>query len=250
MRISERKAGRAAAVMALLLAAVMSMGTFAGKVEKVHPHYYAGRMRTTVKTGGTKIPARAKVTVTEKGSSVYRVRFKNKSLKVPASSVELYDFVTRGNKRYSNATAEHFVNRRGYSSSTGYLVWVSTYTQHLYVFKGRKRNWKLEKHKTRATGRFERNTPLGISKITYKLPWLWFNRDVGQGGYYGLRIRGGFIHSWLYNIAWAQAHGGRKLRWNSEHYGKPSSSGCVRVNIDFAQWMYKKIPLDTTAVVY
>ena len=235
---------------AVVLAALMSMGVSAKTTTKVHPYYYAGRMRRDVSTNAVDIPSGAKVTVIQKGSSVYKVKYKGKTCKVPASAVALYDFITNGSHRYGNKTAEAFVNGRGYSSSTDYLVWISTYTQHLYVFKGSKRNWKVIGHKTCATGRWEHDTPLGISKINYKLPWLWFNQDVGQGGYYGMRIRGGFIHSWLYNIAWAQAHGGRKLIWNKEHYGKPTSSGCVRVTIKFAKWMYKTVPLNTTAVVY
>ena len=238
----------AALTAALVIA--LSTGAFAWKIEKVHPYYYAGTMRTTVRANGTSIPKGKRVTVVKNDSSVYTIQYHKKKYKVPASSVELTGFVTRGSRRYNLQTAEAFVNGKGYSSSTGYLIWVSTYTQHLYVFTGSKHHWKAVKHTGCATGRFEKPTPLGASAITYKVPWLWFNQEVGQGGYYGLRIRGGAIHSWLYNIASSQAHGGRKLMWNSEHYGKPVSSGCVRVKLKVAKWLYDKIPLNTIVVVY
>ena len=237
-------------VLTLAMAVMMNMWVFAGKIEKVHPYYYSGKMNRTVRTGGQKIPSGKKVTVTSKSSSVYTIVYKSKRYKVPSSAVTLTGLVTRGNKRYGTKAAEAFVNGRGYSCSTGYLIWVSTYTQHLYVFTGSARHWKMLKHIGCATGRFEKQTPMGVSTITYKMPWLWFNESVGQGGYYGLRIRGGFIHSWLYNISWSQAHGGRKLRWNKEYYGKPVTSGCVRVKLDFAKWLYKKIPINTKVIVY
>lgn len=251
MRNGKIKAGlRLITILAVVFAVCMSTGAFAKKIENVHPYWYSARMRHSVKVGKVIIPAGKTVTVANKGGSVSTIRYKEKRYKVPTSSFELTGLVTRGAKRYSIATAEAFVNGRGYSSSTGYLIWVSTFTQHLYVFKGKARHWTMIKHTGCATGRFEKETPLGISRITHKMPWLWFNQDVGQGGYYGLAIRGGFIHSWLFNIAWSQAHGGRKLMWNKEHYGKPVTSGCVRVRLDMAKWLYNKIPLNTIAVIY
>ncbi len=238
-------------LIVLTLAAVLMMtaGAFA-KVEKVHSYYPAARLTKTVKTGGTRIRAGERVAVIKKGSSVSLVQYRKKRYKVKTSLLHIYGWITRGSKRYSNETAEYFVNKKGYSSSTKYLIWVSTYTQHLYLFKGSRGHWKMIAHRICATGRFGHETVRGESVINVKQPWVWFNRSIGQGGYYCLRIRGGFIHSWLYNIAWAQAHGGRKLLWSREHYGKPVSGGCVRVNIKFLKWLYNRVPVRTKAVVY
>ena len=218
--------------------------------ESVHQRYYSARMTRTVKVKKKKIPAGASVTVIKNSSPKAVISYKKKKYKVLNSSYRLTNLVTRGDKPYRKAAAEAFVNKKKYKSSTKYLIWVSTYVQHVYVFKGRAKHWELIKHFKCATGRFGKETKMGICKVHGKMPWMWFDRSCGQGGYYGLRIRGGFIHSWLYNIGWANAHGGKKLLWSREHYGKPASSGCVRVNIKNAQWLYKNVSNKSTVVVY
>ena len=236
-----------AAVIAVIL---MTSCAFASEIEKVHPYYPAAKMKKTVKTGGITIRSGERVIVVKKGGSASLVKYKGKKYKVKASSYRIDGWNTRSKKRYSNATAEHFVNSKGYSSKTNYLIWVSTYTQQLYIFRGQRRHWKLIGHKICGTGRFGRETVMGESTVTFKRPWVYFNQSIGQGGYYCLRIRGGFIHSWPYNISWAQAHNGRKLLWSREHYGKPVSGGCVRVTLSFAKWLYKTTPVDTKVVIY
>ena len=220
------------------------------KTEKVHSFYYKAKLKRTVKVEGGKIKAGKTVTVTGKKGKKSKIIYRKKKYTVASSALRLVDFVTRGSKPYSVASAEAFVNQRGYRSKTSYLIWVSCYTQHVYVLRGRARHWKVAKHFKCATGIFDSPTPRTVSTVTYKRPWSWSHKPSGRGVYYGVRIKGGLIHSWIYNIRWAQSHGGKKRRCGRERYGKPASHGCVRVRLDNAKWLYKHIPLKTTTVVY
>ena len=130
-----------AAVIAVML---MTTCAFASEIEKVHPYYPAAKMKKTVKTGGITIRSGERVIVVKKGGSASLVKYKGKKYKVKASSYRIDGWNTRSKKRYSNATAEHFVNSKGYSSKTNYLIWVSTYTQQLtaaYRYSPRSDSW-------------------------------------------------------------------------------------------------------------
>ena len=243
-RMSEK--GRGAAflgMLVLVMAVFFATAAWGAKIEKVHPYYYAARMNRTVTVKGKKIPSGSKVTAKSRKGKKAQIIYKGKTYTVPTSAFNSYDFVTRGKKPYKKATAEHFVNKKGYKSKSGYLVWISTYTQHLYVFTGKRHHWKLFKHAKCGTGKFEKPTMNGPSKITYKRKWCWTKKELNHGAYYCCRIRGGLIHSWIYNMS-------SKRRISRERLGRPVSLGCVRVNIKFAKWLYKNLPLNTLAVVY
>lgn len=244
------RSGRKLLLTTIITVLLMTAGVYAAKIEKVHPYYPAAKMKQTVKTGGVTIKSGERVSVVKKGASTSLVRYRGKRYKVKTSSFHIYGWVTRSRQHYNRATAEHFVNSKGYSSRTRYLIWVSTYTQHLYVFRGQRRQWQMVGHKICATGKFGRESVMGESIINVKRPWVYFNQSIGQGGYYCLRIRGGFIHSWPYNINWAHAHNGKKLIWSREHYGRPVSGGCVRVTLSFSKWLYDHIPVNTKVIIY
>ena len=246
----KRRSGWKMILMLMAAVLLLSMNVYAKKIEKVHSYYPVARLKQTVKAGKKTIKAGERVAVIKKGASVCLVQYQHKCYKVKTSVLGIYGWITRGKKRYSDDTAEAFVNKKGFSSSTKYLIWISTYTQHLYVFSGKRGHWKLIEHETCGTGKFGHETVMGQCTVTFKRPWVYFNQSIGQGGYYCLRIRGGFIHSWPYNIGWAQAHNDKRLIWSREHYGKPVSSGCARVNIKFAKWLYDRISIGTKIVVY
>lgn len=209
----------------------------------IHPYYYKAKMNKTVTADGVKLASGKAVTVTELGKSKSTVRYKKQDLEVPTSALKLLGFITKGSKTYSKSEAESFVNMKGYQSETGYLIWISTYTQRIYVFEGKQYAWTLLKSSPCATGRLEYSTPLGVSQVHNKQKVVEFPGTNNQGGYYGFRILGGYIHSWLYNIATGSL-------WNKPVYGKPTSHGCVRTDIKFAKWMFETVPVNTTNVTY
>ena len=62
-------------------------------------------------------------------------------------------------KDYTRSVKENFVNTMGYTSDTNYLCWLCTYTQRVYIFKGSKGKWVLQRSDRVSTGMFSHPTP-------------------------------------------------------------------------------------------
>lgn len=141
---------------------------------------------------------------------------------------------------YSTATMEGFVNQKGYSSDTEYLIWVSTTTTTVNIFKGSKGNWKLERSAACALGAPNSPTVKGIFK-TYIRDNEW---DFGS---YKCR--------WVTNFYNGYAFHSRKWSRDYSYLVDPSinclvSAGCVRMYDEDCYYIYSTIPMRTTVVVY
>lgn len=150
---------------------------------------------------------------------------------------------------YSVGAKEGFVNKKGYSSSTGYLIWTSLKTQKVNVFKGSKGNWKLIKTFSCATGKNTTPTVSGVYSIIYKTERWRFdewvdgkyvedhNRVYNVTGFWG----GQAFHSRLYLSSDGSLYDGTM--------GAPVSHGCVRMMDDGCAYIYD-LPYGTTVVNY
>ena len=127
-------------------------------------------------------------------------------------------------------SAEYFVNATGRTSRTRYLIWVSTYTQHLYIFQGTKGNWKLIKDWECSTGAPWSPTPTGI-----------FGKEIE-----GHESHDGRIPYWCNFQTANSIHGHR----SSYTFGSPQSNGCVRNYNENAKWIYYNCDIGTAVVVY
>ena len=134
-----------------------------------------------------------------------------------------------GIKYYDKTSAEAFVNRYGKSSKTKYLIWVSTYQQHLYIFKGSKGKWKLYKDWECSTGAAKSPTPTGFDKAIQD---KWRNHS-------GIDYWSPFQHT-------NSIHGQRSYYV----FGKPQSNGCVRNFDQNAKWLYYNCAIGTGLIVY
>ena len=219
-----------------------------GKISKVHAFYYKAVMKESHTTDGVTIKAGAKVTVLAKGKSTVRISYNNKKCWVPSSKVSINGYITDYKAKFSKDLAEAYVNAKGYSSSQKYLVWINTYTQHIYVFEGKQYNWELIHTFICSTGMFgvdetgkHTETPMGKCYIYRKQYEFWFAGD--QVAYYCSAINGGFIHSWLYKPDGSYYPGVGKL-------GVPASHGCVRLAKADCKWIYDNCPVSTTVIIY
>ncbi len=142
---------------------------------------------------------------------------------------------------FSNIDKDTFVNAKGYSSNTDYLVWVNVERQKVNVFLGSKGNWKIEKVFDCATGANKTLTPTGEYTHTLKSDG-WYNP-----GYYVRPVlyidtgRGLAFHSILHNPNGSIQDG---------TLGRPASHGCIRMADKDIQWMYQYIPTGTKVVVW
>lgn len=131
-------------------------------------------------------------------------------------------------RTYSKEEAELYVNQKGISSATKYLIWANTYTQKEYIFKGKKGKWKLIKGPWLvSTGRATMPTSSGKTSIKSK-----------SKSEHGIP---------LWNITSFFSIHGRASSWKM---GWPRSGACVRNTNEHATWIYKNCPVRTGVYVY
>lgn len=147
-----------------------------------------------------------------------------------------------GNTDYTPEEKTVFVNAKGYSSKTPYLVWVSRSAQKVNIFEGSQNNWTLLHEFACATGAPGSPTPVGVTYVTYKQTnWTTENytcrpivRFYPNTGY--------AFHSRLYYPG--------TDRVKDASMGFPVSHGCVRMMDEGINWIYNNIPTKTTVVIY
>lgn len=214
---------------------------------EVHPIYYKARVRSRTplfisSSGSAKaghIKAGTKVTVLNRANGTYGrcyVKIKGKYYWLARKRLSFYGG-SYTSKDFTTAVKEEFVNSKGYSSKTKYLIWISSYTQKVNLFTGSKGKWKLYKTYKCATGKYSTTTPQGVYTIKKK--------KKNSGGrtywkYLSCFYGGTALHTLLYR-------GGRIV---DRRLGKPVSNGCVRMNPSHAKWFYNTIPKGTTVVSY
>lgn len=135
---------------------------------------------------------------------------------------------------YTEEDANYFINKyvkkKHIKSSKKYLIWVSTYTQHLYVFKKSKGQWKLNRDWDVSTGKATSPSPTGNKSIHKKI-----------GSRHGLPC-------WNCFSSMNALHG-CFASW--EHLlGNPASGGCIRNKNKNARWIYNNCPKGTKVIVY
>lgn len=151
---------------------------------------------------------------------------------------------------YTEEVKTAFVNQQGYSSSTGYLIWVSLKTQKVNIFRGSKGNWELIRVCPCASGKNTTPTVTGVFSIIYKTDyWRYSGYENGEYVHDHHRVynisgfRGGqAFHSRLY-----YTEGGGLY---DDTMGTPVSAGCVRMMDEDCLFIYESIPYNTTVVIY
>jgi lipoprotein-anchoring transpeptidase ErfK/SrfK len=137
-----------------------------------------------------------------------------------------------------------WVNLKGYSSQTEYLVWVNLTYQRVNIFKGSQGNWELVRECLCGSGAPATPTIKGVFTTSYKQT-AW-----DYGSYYcGPIVR-------FYGSSGYAFHS-RLEYWpmNSDRYydasiGYPVSHGCLRMYNDDIWFMYNNIRNGTTVVVH
>ena len=116
------------------------------------------------------------------------------------------------------------------SSSRSTLIWVSTYCQHVYYFRGSKGNWRCVRDWECATGTVNGPSPSG----------MWGNKEIHKK----IKRRHGLKFWSCYSSM--NAFHGKQSRWK---VGKPASSGCIRNANENAQYIYNNAPKRTKVIV-
>ena len=227
----------------------MSVAT---EVKSIQTMYYKATVNATVNapvivknktTSQTvQIKAGTTVTVTSRSLTDCIVQLSEGKKAVVDASYLTYDSCVYNSKSdYSDAAKESFVNSKGYSSPTNYLIWVSLYRQKVYLFRGSRKNWKLFQTYSCSTGRAKDATPAGQFYLYAKSPKFVF--DKYSYADYACYFNGSALHSWLKYTANGQTVPDGTL-------GDPASHGCVRLKTEDIYFIYENIPMFTRIVMF
>lgn len=140
-------------------------------------------------------------------------------------------------KHYTNAIKEAYVNYRGFSSKTNYMIWASLYTQQATVFKGKKGKWKLVRTFDIASGRPSGATPRGNftifmrEKVWASSKVLWVSHFYKKASFHSILL-----------------HSNNSVK--DGRLGKPISNACIRCAVDNAKFIYKNVPMHSFVRVY
>lgn len=203
-------------------------------VRVVHGRYFSATLRrnvtVTTKTGKQTLKKGTKVRTTSKtGGTATAVLKDGSKVKIKASNLR-YGGLSCEKDAYSKKTMEAFVNAKGYSSSTRYLIWISQYSLTVNVFKGSRGNWSLVRSMPCIVGR-DGKTPMGTFKLRFK-----------DSAYGGVRI----YFSWNPEKQWGNSFHRRV----DGHTRGAYSSGCIRLGDGDLNFLNQTCPLGTTVISY
>ena len=149
------------------------------------------------------------------------------------------EYVIEGIPQTRNQKLEKFVNEKGLSSTTQYLMWVDISTQYTYVFKGKKGDWKLYRSMLCATGKDSTPTIKGTFKVGIRGSFFRFDGGIAKNY---VQFKGNYLfHSVLFDPS------GKRVIDST--LGKKASHGCVRLSVENSKWVYDNIPAGTTVYV-
>jgi len=138
---------------------------------------------------------------------------------------------------------EVWVNAKGYTSASDYLLWINLAYQRVNIFQRVDDSWELIRTCLAGTGAPGRGTPPGVWTTSFKQVDGWttssytvkpVTRFMGSVGY--------AFHSRLYYPGTTEVR--------DPSIGFPISSGCVRMYDEDAWFIYDNIPNGTTVVVH
>ena len=147
------------------------------------------------------------------------------------------------NNDYSTLEKEIWINAKGYSSKTQYLIWVNRAYPHANVFQGSKGNWKLIKSFLVGIGAPSTPTPTGLTTVSYKSAGGWTTST------YTVRPVVGFYPGTGYAFHSRLCYPGTDTEYDFSA-GYPVSHGCVRMYKNDVKWIYNNIPVGTTVVIH
>ncbi len=172
----------------------------------------------------------------DRGTKWYYVRAGNRMGWVKAQTLDIPRDRPADTSVLSNNIIEDYANNN-IASETRHFVWVDIDRQRIYVLKGEKGNWKLEKCIVCTTGANKSPTTRGHFKISDRGTWFYSER-LGSGAMYWVRFNDSYL---FHSVAMD-----RNKNVTDPTLGQKHSSGCVRMSVENAKWFYENIEEKTS----
>ena len=170
----------------------------------------------------------------------YYVRYKNRLGWVKGSSLDIPPDRSTNTSRLSDKVILDYANSE-LKSKTNHFVWVDIDRQRVYILRGEKGNWEIEKRIVCATGRNKTPTVRGVFEISDRGNWFYSER-LESGAMYWVRFNGSYL---FHSVAMD-----KNKQITDDVLGKKRSSGCVRMSVEDAKWFFDNIETGTKVWVY
>lgn len=152
---------------------------------------------------------------------------------------EAFYFTSSGALRSDSVYDSMTSRASGYSSATNYLILVDTANCRVAIYQGSVNNWNNIHYYSCAPGKA--STPTVKGEFTVGIRGYYFDSGSSRCFWY-TQFKGNYLfHSTLYN---------KNGTIQDNRTGIPLSHGCVRLEIQYAKWIYDNIPSGTKVVVY
>lgn len=152
---------------------------------------------------------------------------------------EAFYFTSSGALRSDSVYDSMTSRASGYSSATNYLILVDTANCRVAIYQGSVNNWNNIHYYSCAPGKA--STPTVKGEFTVGIRGYYFDSGSSRCFWY-TQFKGNYLfHSTLYN---------KDGTIQDNRTGIPLSHGCVRLEIQYAKWIYDNIPSGTKVVVY
>lgn len=234
---------------------------FTATAKKRIPIYKSAKSNKVIgylKKGQTVVIKKKSPKVVPQYGVVKRVYFDDKTLKkkgwVQFSSIKKKNHVSGHKNDWSKSMKEDYVNKKKFTSSTNYLIWISKYTQRVNVFKRANKHskWVLIKSYRCSTGGFTHPTPTNMNYILIRKQYdrhrvtnkgmRYYYRYLSAFGKKGSSGKGNAFHT----VCWRE--GTKKTIKPVKQV--PDTKGCARMYTSEAKWIYNHVPNKTRVVSY
>ncbi len=176
----------------------------------------------------------------DRGTKWYYVRYKNRLGWVKAEALDIPRDRPADTSVLSNNIIEDHANNN-IASETQHFVWVDIDRQRIYVLKGSKGSWKVERRILCATGMNKSPTTRGHFKIGERGTWFYSER-LGSGAMYWVRFNGSYL---FHSVAMD-----KNRNITDPVLGQKHSSGCVRMSVEDAKWFFDNIEENSAVWIY
>lgn len=176
----------------------------------------------------------------DRGGEWYYVKYKEQKGWVKAVTLDIPPDRSTNTSVLSDSVILDYANRE-LESKTNHFVWVDIDRQRIYVLKGEKGNWSIEKRIVCATGRNKTPTVRGTFETGDRGQWFYSER-LNSGAMYWVRFDGSYL---FHSVAMD-----KDKNITDNVLGKRRSSGCVRMSVEDAKWFFENIEAGTGVWVY
>ena len=147
---------------------------------------------------------------------------------------------------YETFEKEIWVNAKGYSSNTEYLVWINVAMQRVNIFQGSKGNWSLIRSFIVGTGAPGMDTPKGEWYLSsYRHTTGWYGKGYHCRPVVGFRV--GYSDNYAFH---SRLYYPGTTTLCDDRIGFPVSHGCIRMYDEDVWYMYDNMPVGTKVVVH